>query len=174
MLYLIWTLLNSAIAVYFIILCFQAARLLKERVGLYAVVIFTLGLLSFAANSGKKSDSFSENPEVKKWTFVPRDSVVPGGLQFAHARIDKTWISEIGLTVLYGAKKSSNQIVPVEATSVWSGFVSGYDWKPTSISVHATTGQEYAYTVIGILQWKLLGIPLYSQPKTYEGFLELK
>ncbi|WP_421825937.1 hypothetical protein [Larkinella sp.] len=174
MLYLIWTLLNIALGVYFIILCFQAARLLKERIGLYAAVIFTLGLICFAGNSGKKNDSFSTNPDVKKWTYVPRDSIIPGGLEFAHATIDKTWISEIDLTVLYGAKKSSNQTVPVEATSVWSGFVSGYDWKPTSISVHATTGQQYAYTVTGILQWKLLGIPLYSQPKMYEGRIELK
>ncbi|RCR69524.1 hypothetical protein DUE52_11810 [Larkinella punicea] len=174
MLYLIWTLLNIALGVYFIILCFHAARLLKERVGLYAAVIFTFGFLSFAGNSGKKSDSFSENPDVKKWNYVSRDSIVPGDLKFAHAQIDKTWISEIDLTVLCGTKKSSNQTVPVEATSVWSGFVSGYDWKPTSISVRATTGQKYAYTVIGILQWKLLGISLYSQHKTYEGLIELK
>ncbi|WP_138992143.1 hypothetical protein [Larkinella sp. C7] len=174
MLYLIWTLLNVALTVYFIVLCFQAARLLKERVGLYAAVIFTFGLLSIAANSGKKRVGFSKNQDVKKRTYVPRDSIIPGSLKFAHARIDKTWISRIELTVSYGVKKSSNQPVPVEANSVWWGSITGYHWKPVSISVHATTGQEYAYTVVSILQWKLLGISLYSQPKTYEGSIELK
>ncbi|MGM9509967.1 hypothetical protein ACS5NO_19695 [Larkinella sp. GY13] len=174
MLYLIWTLLNIALGVYFIILCFQAARLLKERIGLYAAVIFTFGLLSFATNSGKKSVGIRENPDVKKWTFVPKDSVVSDGSKFAHATIAKTWISRIELTVSYGVEKSSNQPVPVEANSVWWGSITGYHWKPVSISVHATTGQEYAYTVVSILQWKLLGISLYSQPKTYEGSIELK
>jgi hypothetical protein len=174
MLYLIWTLLNIALAVYFIILCFKAARLLKERIGLYAAVIFTLGLISFVGNSGKNRGSIGENPNVKKWNFVSRDNVVSGSLQSAHATIDKTWISEIQLMVLHGCDKSSNQTVPVEANSSWSGFVSGYDWEPTIISVHATTGREYKYTVIGILHWKLLGISLYSQHKTFSGPIELK
>ena len=174
MLYLIWTFLNIALAVYFIILCFQAARLLKEQIGLYATVIFTFGLLSFVANSGKNKGSIGENQAVKKWTYFSRDSLRSGSLQSAHATIDKTWISEIELMVLFGSDKSSNQTVPVEAYSRWSGFVSGFDWEPVLISVDATAGPENKYSVVVILHWKLLGASVYSQLRTYKGPIELK
>ncbi|GAB3899318.1 hypothetical protein GCM10028803_20260 [Larkinella knui] len=173
MLYLFWTVLNLVVAVYFIGLCFQATRFIKERISLYAALIFAFGLLSFVANSGPKRAGFKGNSNVEKWTFISRDSLAPGGLKFARIKIDETWISEIDLNVFYGVKKSSSQTIPAEAYSVWSGFITGYDWEPTSISVRATNGPNYAYSVAGLLRWKLLGLPLYSQPKSYAGSIEL-
>ena len=44
MLYLIWGLLNLGLVIYFLVICFRATKLVKEKIGLFAAVFFVLGL----------------------------------------------------------------------------------------------------------------------------------
>ncbi|RRB07503.1 hypothetical protein [Larkinella rosea] len=174
MLYLIWTLVNIGLFVYFIFLCAQSARLLKEKTGFYASVIFVFGLVSLAVNSGRKTSIFKGNPDERTWKLVEKKEIIPNSIRFSEQAIDDNMLFSILLRVENGTEKTTAKTIPVEAHSFVIGSITGYQWEPTLISVNATNGANYAYRVIGILHWKLLGISLYSQPKMYAGIVGMK
>lgn len=76
MLYLLWDLLNISLFLYFIIICFQATRLLREKVGLLASTTFVVGLLSFIGQSNNDRDNKEPNSnQIKTWKFISEDSI---------------------------------------------------------------------------------------------------
>ena len=56
MLELIWGILNFAILIYFIIICFKAVKVIWENLGGIAALFLVLGLLSFKMNSKNEND----------------------------------------------------------------------------------------------------------------------
>ena len=174
MVHLIWTLVNVGLVLYFIVLCAQAAKLIKEKTGLFASIIFVFSLLSIIVNLSRKRTIFKGKPGVKKWTFVSRNDIQPNTLKYAHDTIDYNPVYVIVLVTEYGRKKDSNQVIAVAANSFLIGFVAGQVWRPTNISVNATDDRKFTYTVVSTLDWKLLGTTVYSQNKNYTGELNIK
>lgn len=165
MLQLIWSALNIALLVYFIVICFRAARLLREHSGLFASLLFGLGLLSFIGQSGKDKKAQSS---VVKQGFVARDRLNPASVRSHDIALEKSLGSSIDLTILYG-KDSTGKTVPIDAFSRRNGFVGGLEWVPDRIQVKPTAdGDDFNYTVVGTLHWKLLSATVYSQRKRYE------
>ena len=173
MLYVLWALLNLGLALYFIRLCFRATKLIRINLGLFASIVFALGLLSFIGSSGSKNVSEnSANNQAKKWTFTPENVLVSNTKKFTRVSIDKTLLSTTDLVVLWDREKASTRSVPIEATSTTAGFATGHTWKTTFIRVDTTsTVGKLSYAVEGLLEWNLLGASIYVQPKTYTGFL---
>lgn len=177
MVYILWGLLNLVLLVFFIGICFRAAKLLRENIGLLASIVFVFGLLSFAGNSGNKNEAYPHtNNQVKKWTFTPDERIMPDTWKYVTTPIDKTsWLSTINLGIAYGREKISAKLIPLEATSTTTGFVSGHQWKPDAIIVDTTaTVGKLRYDVSGLLEWNLLGTRIYTQSKMYSGFINVK
>lgn len=66
MIYILWALLNIALFTLFLVICFYATKLIKEKYGLFISCVFVIGLLSFAGNSKKNNDSIDKNSgEIK-------------------------------------------------------------------------------------------------------------
>ncbi|MBD2751549.1 hypothetical protein [Spirosoma validum] len=175
MLYVCWAVMNLGLFLFFISICFRATKLIREHLSLLASIIFVFGLLAFAGNSGKQSDVvIPETNQARKWTFVSRDSVLPATSKFTLIAIDKTFLSTTDLLVLCGREKTSGKMLPIEATSSKTGFSSGHRWRPQTIFVETTaTPGKLTYRVDGLLEWNLLGATMYTQFKTYSGFMEL-
>lgn len=166
MLYLSWTILNIGLFLLFILVCFQATKIVREKLGLLISIVFALGLLSFVNSSS------SGNNQVRKWKFTPEDQIKPNTSNYSNITIDKTLISRIDVGVLYGKEKTSNRNVGIEANSSLFGFLGGHIWKPQIISVEATLPEgKLKYYVTGLLEWKLLGVTVYSQSKIYCGII---
>lgn len=166
MLYLIWTILNFGLFLLFIIICFQATKLVREKLGLVTSIVFAFGLLSFVNSSS------SGNNQVRKWNFTTEDEIMSNTTNYSNITIDKTLISTIALGVLYGKEKTSNKNVGIEANSSLFGFLGGHNWKPQFISVEATPAEgKLKYYVTGLLEWKSLGTTIYSQSKIYSGII---
>ena len=51
MTYLLWSLLNIALGILFIYLCFKATKLINERIGLLASLVFVFGILAIMSSS---------------------------------------------------------------------------------------------------------------------------
>lgn len=165
MLEFLWSALNIVLLAYFIILCFRAAKLLRENSGLLASLLFGLGLLSFMGQSGK--DKNAENQIIKQG-FVAPDHLDPTSVKSITTTLEKSLGNSTDLRIHYG-KDSTGKWVPIDAFSNRGGWVSGLQWVPRIILVNATAdGDDFNYTVSGTLQWKLLGITLYHQVKGYE------
>jgi hypothetical protein len=170
MLYLLWTLLNIVLFIYFLVFCLKMTTLIKEKFGRFASLIFVFGLLSFVSNSGDKDD---ENHQVKKWTFKLPNEVESSN--YSYIIIEKYSIASIDLGVLYGTEKSSRNIVAIEANSSLTGLMGGHKWEPEIISVtNSSVKNSLSYTVLGSLKWKLLGVTIYTQSKRLSGSISIK
>lgn len=168
MMYLIWGLLNLGIVTYFLVICFKATKLVKEKIGLFAAVFFVLGLLSFPgqqANSNK----------INSYIFASEDSLNHDATFFVTINLENNWISKNDLEIKYGKDKQGQMNIPISAYSTTNGFISGTNWKPISIVVNRTDdNNKFQYFVVGIVEWKLFGATIYTQSKRFNGIVSTK
>lgn len=171
MIHLLWGLVNIGVFIFFIAICFKATKLIREKWGFFASVIFVFGLLSFAGNAGNNNDNKEPNSNhFRTWKFVSEDSLQANESHLLTIDLEKTLVSKYGLGVTYGKDKQGKTNVPINAYSSVTGFVSGINWKPVSISVNGTSdNHHFQYHVDGVIEWKLLGATIYSQSKKYKG-----
>ena len=81
--------------------------------------------------------------------------------------------SNIGLSILVGEKEA--ELVILNANCYRSGFISGTNWNVENIEVDKQKNKRYcSYLVRGIMEWKILGITVYSEHKTFIGNAILK
>jgi hypothetical protein len=169
MLYLIWGILNLAVFVFFLRTCVNATKLVREKIGMLAAIVFVFGLFSFVAHTSNSNNEHNKN-ETGKWKFVSEDSIELNSTNFTRLLLEKSLMTNIDLGIQYGKDKHKNQCVPITAFSGTSGFVSGTTWKPLIITVNTTTkNNELQYYVSGVLKWQLLGTTFYSQEKFFKG-----
>ena len=68
MLYLLWGLLNIGLFIYFIVISIKATKLVREKVGLFASLIFLFGLLSFGGRSNNDDKEPNSNQIMRfRW-----------------------------------------------------------------------------------------------------------
>lgn len=172
MIYLIWGLINIGLFIFFIFTCFRAIKFIREKSGFFASLIFVFGLFSFIGNSNKANDNKEPNSNRSKhWDFKPQDSIIQNTTDNIYIIIEETLLSKYNLSIQYGQEKTSKLNAPILAYSSTEGFISGTNWLPVSVIVNQTEdNKKFEYQVSGILEWKLLGATVYSQPKTYTGF----
>lgn len=173
MLYLLWAILNVGLFLFFIAICFKATKIIREKLSLFASIIFVFGLLSFVSSSGNNDGGIiNGRNQVEKWKLSSGKEISPSSSNYTDISIDKTLLSTINLGVSFGKEKTSNKNIAIEANSIMTGLVCGQEWKPLSISVDpAAINGKFKYIVIGTLKWKLLGTTFYSQTKIYSGFI---
>lgn len=176
MIYLIWGLLNLGLIIYFLVICFKATKLVREKIGLFAAIFFVLGLLSFLGERAK--DSYNKGANSNKtdsWNFASEDSLNREGVYFVQINLESNLISKRDLGVKYGRDKQGLTNIPISAYSTETGFISGTIWRPITIKVNRTDdNNKFQYFVIGVVEWKLLGATIYTQSKTFNGIVSTK
>ncbi|MFD1140313.1 hypothetical protein ACFQ4C_04305 [Larkinella insperata] len=169
MLPLFWTLLNIGLIIFFLVICFRATKLIREKMGLFAAVIFVVGLLS--ASSSRVSN-VRENKQTKTFGVDAGSNLLPAPHRVGRSTLDENWVNRIELMVETGTDSTSGQAVVISANTYLSGLISGYIWEPRLVSVKATKDHAIAYGVSGTIHWKLLGVTVYDESKYLSGTLE--
>ena len=171
MIYLLWGLLNIGLFIFFIAICFRATKLIREKIGLFAAIIFVFALLSFIGHSNNDNDNKEPNSnQIKTWKFETKDSINRNATYLLDIDLEKTLVSKYELGIKYGKEKEGTINIPISAYSSITGFISGTTWKPISIIVNRTTdNNKFEYVVDGVVEWKLFGTTIYSQLKEYKG-----
>lgn len=173
MIHLFWALLNVGLFLFFLVLCFQATKLIRAEKGLWASLLFAFGLLSLVGHSGSKGNAPNQtNGMVQQLHFTPKTDIIPTTMKHTYVVLEEDIISKIELGVLYGQEKTSNKMAVYDAFSSRQGFASGFQWTPLTISAYPSRAKNI-YVVVGTLDWKLLGLTVYTAPKTYSGELTL-
>lgn len=174
--YLLWSLLNIGLFIFFIVICFKAIRLVKEEVGLMASIVFVLGLLSFGTNSNDdKNDKEPNSDQIKTWRFISPDSIEKNSKSSVILDLEKTLMSKNSLLISYGKDTLQKNFIPMSANSWTTGFVSGTKWRPRSIIVNRTAQHnKFEYFVDGTIEWNLFGSTFYTKAKSYQGFVLVK
>lgn len=175
MLHLLWALLNFGLFIFFVFVCFKAAKLVKEKFGLLASLIFVFGLFSFVGHSDSDEQYSKPNTHfIETWNLRTSGSSDEGYSYFAEVDLEKTLISKYSLGIGYDKDSLADHSTPVSAFSEMTGFQSGTSWKPVSIIVNQRTGSNaFEYEVDGTIGWRLFGMTVYYQPKHWKGIVVL-
>jgi hypothetical protein len=169
MLEIIWGILNIGIFVYFMIICFKAAKIIRENLGGWATLVFVLGLLSFM---GKKEEdnSFKSFNLQKEQKDTVQNYV--GNSYGKDILLEDNLATQIRAHISYGEDKTGKKLLKAMASR--DGFVSGTYWKPILFNVSKLDNNDnYEYQVIGSMEWKILGIKLYTESKEFNGKFKL-
>ncbi len=167
---LIWGIFNGFLLIYFIIICFKSVKIIKEKIGVFASLIFVLGLLSFMSKPNEK------NLADKNIDFLNQSNpkkAFDGNSFFKEIKLENNLTSDIGLSILVGEKE--NEYVILNANCSRAGFISGTNWNVENIDIDKQKDKNYCnYIVKGIMEWKILGITIYSEHKLFNGKAILK
>ena len=168
MIYLIWGLLNVGLLIYFLTICINAIKLVRREIGLFAAIVFVIGLLSFCSRQNDDDKATNSN-KTKTWTFTSEDSLTQKPTSFLRHELQSNLISKYELEVIY-RKDRNNVNVPISAYISTNGFILGTNWKGESIFVDKTNdNNKFHYYVTGVVEWHLLGMTVYTQHKTFNG-----
>ena len=169
---LIWGIFNVFIFIYFIIICFKSVKFIKEKIGVLASLIFVIGLLSFISKPNEKNLA-DKNIDFLNQTNPKK--AFNGNSFFQEISLEDNLASKIRLSILVGEKETENELTILNANCSRSGFISGTNWNVENIDVDKQSDKNYcAYNVRGIMEWKILGITLFSEHKTFTGNAILK
>ena len=169
MIQLLWGLLNIGLSLFFLVICFKALRLIRDNIGYLASIVFVFGIVSPMGYENSKLNRKSS------WEFAPKDSIITDQQSSVNISLEKALFLKVGLNIHYGYSKTDHQNTPIDASSILTGFTSGLNWKPTSISVYKTTDNlKFKYSVYGVLEWKLFGTTIYTQTKDFEDIILLQ
>lgn len=172
MIYLFWSLLNLGLLIFFISILFRATQLIREKIGLFASIIFVVGIVSLISFDNDEKDI--KPNETKRWEFIPEDSLKNNDIYIIDVELEETLSSKYHLSIKYG-KSKENLNIPINAVCYHTGFKSGINWKPFNLIVNRTKdNNQFEYHLTGIIKWKLLGITFYTQSKEYHGFKSLE
>ncbi|MBP6759067.1 MAG: hypothetical protein KA133_07435 [Flavobacterium sp.] len=169
MLEIIWGILNIGILVYFTIICFKAAKIIRENLGGWATLVFVLGLLSFMEKKEEDNSFKSFNLQEEKKDTVQN---YVGNSYGKDVLLEDNLATQIRARIMYGKDSTGKKLL--KATASRDGFVSGTYWNPSHFLVSKLDNKDnYEYDVIGTLEWKILGIRLYTESKEFIGKIKL-
>jgi hypothetical protein len=176
MLYLLWGLINLALIIGFLILCFKATTLVKNNIGKPAALLFAVGLISFGSRQNDNSQLTEVLDDQVRSEFIVRpDSLRKNTSGMLHIILKDNLVSKYMLSIDYGVKKPDNLNIPYHAYAGATGFTLGTEWKPERIEVKRTeNNNRFQYSVYGHTQWKLLGLQLAEDSRVYDGFVQVK
>jgi hypothetical protein len=176
MIFLLWGIISIGFYIYFLVICFRAAKVVREKLGLGITIVLVIGLLSFM---GKRNDSNEINNSTvqmtKSWKFYPQDSIESNSNDYVSIALKSTLLAKYTLGFSYGVHKTTKQLVPIQAHSDIDGVSAGTHWKPQLIFINtAEDAKKFEYHVEGIIEWKLLNVTIYAQEKSYKGIVVVK
>ncbi len=175
MLYLVWGILNIGLFLVFIAICSKATTLIREKMGLFASIIFAPGLLSFITANTGPSNTEPHSSQIKTWNFVSECSLGSKATFGITADLEKTGVSAFDSGIKYGTDKTGLGNMLLSAYFSATGFISGTNWEPVSIIINRTTyTSKFSHTVYNVFQCKLLGATVYSQFKKYAGIASIR
>lgn len=165
MLYLIWSIVNALIIFLFFFLIIRFIRyrkkIFKSKFKLFSITIIVIGIASFISNYN--SHKSKKNNIIISKVFNRDNPTIMRDIE-----LDQNSIFNINMDVKYSIEK--NKLVPIEASSFLTGFLSGHTWEFLSIEISEhKISEKSEFVASGILKWNLIGINIFSQSKTFKG-----
>jgi hypothetical protein len=165
--YLIWTLINTAFAIFFfglvLSLFTKGKKLFNNKYGNAIIVVFVLGVIGMLGAKERDFDntySFHAAKDIKKHNVLSLD-----------AELEETIPFTLHLTVLF-KKNDNGELIASYSHTNMSGFTSGHDWENKYIDIDKQENGTYTYQMEGLMHWYLFGIEIYTQSKSFSGTLE--
>lgn len=153
MFYFLWTILNLALFALFISCCLFAVKTIWQTMGVLPLALILFGLYPLI---------FSASVPPPKFFAVQ----ATGRAERVFTKLEDFHLAAIGLTTSYVADQVySNEVY-------LSGLRFGHSWHTSAVQT-SVAGRQLRYAVTGTLNWHLLGVTLYKQPKRLTGIVAL-
>jgi len=164
MIHLIWSIVNTILAIYFLYLIIgfirKGKKIFNNRFKLISIFIIVIGIFQLIDTS-----YLDKNPERIIITEGYENS---NSKEMKFITIEDNLTFDINLHVTYLMQE--NEFVPIECKSFLSGFVSGFEWEIKTIQTGKyNLNDKGAFKGNGILKWNFFGIEVYRQDKTIQG-----
>jgi len=177
--YLIWSLLNIALSLYFIYLLVGYVGIGRpilpknKHLKTAAAILLIVGVAQFFKNMTKdkslntKPYIINELPksidkkDLGNYRDISKELILEDNVPFnIYARIRILFID--------------GKYMALNNTSDFTGLVSGFAWKQTGFPLVQFNNDGIAhYDIGGVLKWNLLGINIYTESKTFKGTFKL-
>lgn len=167
MLYLIWSIINGIIVLYFLYLIVgfivKGKQIFKPQFKVVSICILVIGIVQIisASNSEKRTNRIKINDEYDRHN----------NSKIKNKKLEDNLTFDVNMLIKYSIDQ--NEFIPIESNSFLTGVVSGYVWEFNTIETSNFRENEKAeYKANGILKWNLFGINVYSESKTFSGIIE--
>lgn len=157
MLYLLWSLINLGMFIWFVLIAFSVLKLVRQNLGMVSTIVFIVGVLSFTRSAVVNDDRQNKNLNTNET------------VNFENLEKSVSY----NLDLMYVYKKDTVYTGALPGKVLESGIISGHSWEPALTRIHLKN-QVIDYYVAGTHQWKLLGLVLYNENKTYKGRINIK
>jgi hypothetical protein len=169
MIHLAWSILNTGLIIFYIIICYRATGLVKEKLGIFAATVFALGIL-FSMSSSNSTKNVDRNNR-DHWEFDYYDTIKYK--RSFDIVLDNTLISSYNLIIECDKTNGKREDKPIEAYTSMNGYRCGHNWVVKKILIKKEEIGKLNYYVRFVSEWRLFGIKLYSQRKSYEGNINI-
>lgn len=167
MIYLIWSIINIGIILYFFYLVLgllrNGVRSFNPPFKILSIIIIIAGVVQIISGYSSKSDDnrIILNTQYDKTYNSDSKSVI----------LEENMTFDIQMDVKYSI--SQKEYIPIESNSFLTGFVNAYVWEFNSLQTeNYIPNQKTEFFAKGTLKWKLFGLNVYSQAKTFRGKIE--
>lgn len=168
MLFSIFILISLSFTLLFLYIIYRASVLLKKEIGVWAVIIFILGILPKSSNSLENSKT--------EWKYNSDKVFINGTQGRKYHTLEDNLISKVELMVSYGLDSVSKKYLPTEASIINSGLiVGGSRLIPRQIMIKPTESPRHLeYHVQGMRKWQFFFLLNYTEDKKFTGFINIK
>lgn len=157
MIYLLWSLFNIGMLVWFLLIAFGALKLFLKEMGMVSTIIFVIGIFSFI--KGSVVNNQEQGYQLQKNEVIGKHNL-ENAISF-----------HLDLSYIY--KKDSTYTGQLSSKILVTGLISGHGWNP-ELTYTEIKNANINYNVTGEHQWKLLGLVLYNQKQQFKGTIKLK
>lgn len=162
----IWIIINTVALIAAIYLFYHYTRLIYRRVNAFVAIIFVFLSLNFLGRNvqnNQKTNKIQLNTNTQSLEAEKFENIV----------VQDTYLSKIYLSVSYKQEYRTQTTVPLTVESYQSGLLFGRFWEQSHISLQKTSNTEFSYIITGTYDWRLLGISIFKQSKSFNGKINL-
>lgn len=169
-LYTIWGLVNIGLGITLFVVSYRNFRFFAERYGSLATGILFLLTASMCQSPGNNQPVQANQGLSTTTIFIPNFS--PQWVKPYQARLVDLGSFQLRQDLMVHRKNQSDSTQITSAVYL-TGFTSGILWKPIASSATVGRDRHIHYASAGILEWRLLGLPLYRELKQFTGSASL-
>lgn len=176
--YLIWSILNSVLFLYFLYLLVGYVSigrkvLPKNKLRSLAAILLIFGTVGMFRNETQGEDKTNNAFTINELPAnISKKDLPHYNVASKHIVLEDNVPFKI--TTRMRIAFVDGKYIALKSHSGLSGFLSGFHWKQTSSPlVHFDKHGKATYRLDGVLRWNLMGMNVYTESKTFEGTFEL-
>lgn len=162
--YLLWSAVNGVVLIYFVASCAYALQAIWQRLGVGPLLVLLLGLYAWAGSAQQPVADAHTSPHKVPLTMhagVPTRLYIP---------LENHYLNELALATSYWEQPDTTGRLPSRV--YFTGFRLGNTWHSKLAKV-TIKDNRLTYSVYGTMNWCLLGVTLYQEPKHLQGIMPL-